>query len=75
VAGFGGLPGLGFPPDLLVFRDIAFRPGTKVGFTEAASNLSGTLSVTDGVQTANITLLGQYTAAQFTAASDATAAL
>jgi hypothetical protein len=38
--------------------------------TEAGSNLSGTLTVTDGVNTANITLLGQYTASQFTSASD-----
>jgi hypothetical protein len=38
--------------------------------TETASNLSGTLTVTDGVHTANITPFGQYMASQFTSASD-----
>jgi hypothetical protein len=32
--------------------------------------MSSTLTVTDGVSTANITLLGQYTAASFATASD-----
>jgi hypothetical protein len=54
----------------LDLRDIAFSSATTVSFAEAASNLSGTLTATDGVHTANITLLGQYTASQFTAASD-----
>ena len=67
--------------DQIDFRDIAFTGGTtstkgkkgakgEVTFKEAASNMSGTLTVTDGTHTANITLLGQYTAASFTAASD-----
>jgi hypothetical protein len=46
------------------------REWSVMSFTEAASNLSGTLTVTDGVNTANITLLGQYMAGQFTLASD-----
>jgi hypothetical protein len=41
-----------------------------VSFTEAASTLSGTLTVTDGVHTANILLLGDYAANTFAAASD-----
>jgi len=66
--------------DQIDFRNIGFTAGTtgtkgkkggkEVTFTEAASNMSGTLTVTDGVNTANITLLGQYMAANFTAASD-----
>jgi len=40
---------------------------THLSFTEAASNLSGTLTVTDGVHIANIELLINYTAGQFVA--------
>ena len=43
---------------------------THLSFTEAAGNLSGTLTVTDGVHTASIELLGNYTASEFVAASD-----
>jgi autotransporter passenger strand-loop-strand repeat protein len=64
VAGFGA-------PDHLDLRDIAFGSSTSVSFTEAAGGTSGTLTVTDGVHTANITLLGQYMAGQFTSTSDA----
>jgi len=63
VAGFGA-------PDHLDLRDIAFGSGTHVSFAEAGNNQSGTLTVTDGVHSANIMLLGQYTAGQFTSASD-----
>jgi hypothetical protein len=41
-----------------------------VTFTEAANNLSGTLMVTSGSETANLTLLGQYSTANFTLSSD-----
>ena len=51
-------------------RDIAFGSGTTLGFTEAGDNLSGTLTVSDGTNTANITLLGQYVAGNFTKQSD-----
>jgi autotransporter passenger strand-loop-strand repeat protein len=70
------LPGYGFGgrPDRIDLRDIAFgttkKSQTTVSFTEAANTLSGTLSVTDGVHTANMVLLGQYTASEFVAASD-----
>ncbi len=63
VAGFG-------QPAALDLRDIAFGSATTLSFTEAPSNTSGTLMVSDGSNTANVTLLGQYMAGQFTAASD-----
>jgi hypothetical protein len=50
--------------------DIAWNGNTSANFTEAASNLSGTLTVTDGAHTANLTLLGQYVAGQFHVQSD-----
>jgi len=79
VADFGTfLPGYGFgvKPDQIDLRDIAFiattgkKGQTHVSFTEAASNLSGTLTVTDGIHTASIQLLGSYIASEFVAASD-----
>ena len=64
VAGFG-------LPDNLDLRDIAYVSGTTtLSFTEASNNTSGTLTVSDGTHTANIALLGQYVAAQFSIASD-----
>jgi len=54
-----------------VLRDIAFGENTNVTFTEATNQLSSTLTVTDGKQTvANLTLLGQYSTAMFSLASD-----
>jgi len=43
------------------------RRTDHLSFTEAASNLSGTLTVTDDVHIANIELLINYTAGQFVA--------
>jgi autotransporter passenger strand-loop-strand repeat protein len=63
VAGFGLLTHL----DL---SDIAFGTNTTLAFTEASNNQSGTLTVSDVTNTANISLLGQYVAGQFTMASD-----
>jgi hypothetical protein len=63
VAGFG-------EPDYIDFGGIAFTSGTTISFTEAANNTSGTLVVSDGTHTAQLTLLGQYAATQFTSASD-----
>jgi hypothetical protein len=51
-------------------RDIAFGAGTKETFTEASNHLSGTLTVTSGSETAHLTLLGQYSTANFTLSSD-----
>src|SRR5215831_6518941 len=77
VAGFGTFePGYGFgvKPDEIDMQGIAFgttkKSAARVSFTEAASNLSGTLTVTDGVHTTSIQLLGQYTASEFATASD-----
>jgi hypothetical protein len=69
-ASFGGLVAGFAATDQLDLKDIAFGSGTTVSFTEAASNLSGTLTVTDGAHTAQIALLGQYTAGEFSANSD-----
>ena len=63
VAGFG-------KPDFIDLRDIAFGSSTTLGFTEAAGNTSGTLSVSDGVHSPSITLLGQYVVGNFTKQSD-----
>jgi autotransporter passenger strand-loop-strand repeat protein len=68
---FGGLVAGFGQPGLIDLRDIAFGSGTTLSFTEAPGNTSGTLSVSDGVHSANIMLIGQYTTAQFTKASDA----
>src|SRR5262249_40553305 len=51
-------------------RGIAFGKKTHASFKEAKNHLSGTLTVTDGTHTANLTLLGQYSAANFHLASD-----
>jgi autotransporter passenger strand-loop-strand repeat protein len=67
VAGFGSPPGVTEEIDL---RDIAFGSSTTRSFIEASNHLSGTLTVTDGVHTANIALLGQYMASQFHLATD-----
>ena len=69
VSGFGA-------GDQIDLEDIAFVPPTgkknqnaEVSYT-AGINQSGTLTVTDGVHTANIVLLGQYTASEFITSSD-----
>jgi hypothetical protein len=62
VAGFG-------KPDLLDLRDIGFTSGpTHANWTQ--SGTSGTLAVTDGSHTADITLLGQYVTADFHVKTD-----
>jgi hypothetical protein len=63
VAGFG-------KPDQLDFRDIAFTSGvTHATWTQNAAS-RGTLAVTDGSHTADITLLGQYVTADFHVRTD-----
>jgi autotransporter passenger strand-loop-strand repeat protein len=62
---FGGLvAGFGIP-DQLDLADVPFIARTR--FTFSGGTASGTLTVTDGTSatTANITLLGNYTAGQF----------
>jgi hypothetical protein len=64
---FGALISGFAQPDLSA---IAFGTSTSVSFTEASNSSSGTLMVTDGTNTDNLTLLGQYTAAQFNLTSN-----
>jgi fibronectin-binding autotransporter adhesin len=70
VAGFG-------TGDQIDLKDVAFVATTNKGqkshvlsYTSASGFGSGTLTVTDGVHTANIQLLGSYIASEFAAASD-----
>ena len=65
----GTVAGLALGNDLDL-ADIAFGAGTKLSYTPNAGNTGGTLNVTDGSHTANILLLGNYTASSFTTASD-----
>ena len=67
IAGFGSAQGVGEEIDL---RDIASGAGTTETFTEAGDHLSGTLTVTDGTHTANLTLLGRYSTGDFRLAFD-----
>jgi autotransporter passenger strand-loop-strand repeat protein len=67
IAGFASPSGVTEEIDL---RDIAFGNSTHLTFKEAKDNLSGTLTVRDGSHTATLTLLGQYSAANFSLASD-----
>jgi autotransporter passenger strand-loop-strand repeat protein len=67
IAGFASPAGVTEAIDLV---DITFGAGTSVKFAEAAGNTSGTLTVTDGTHVANLTLLGQYSTANFSLSSD-----
>src|SRR5262249_44388303 len=67
IAGFASPSGVTEEIDL---RDIVFSNRTHATFKEDKNHLSGTLTVTDGTHTANLTLLGQYSAQNFTLASD-----
>jgi autotransporter passenger strand-loop-strand repeat protein len=59
-----------FVTEEIDLRDIAFGPNTKLAFIEAPTGTSGTLTVTDGTHIADLTLLGQYSTADFHLASD-----
>jgi hypothetical protein len=54
--------------NFLDLSDIAFGAGTKATYSGTAAG--GTLHVTDGTHTANISLIGDYTGATFVAATD-----
>ncbi|HEV2334846.1 MAG TPA: hypothetical protein VGS13_05080 [Stellaceae bacterium] len=56
--------------DRIDLRNIAFGSSTTRRFTEAASGTSGTLTVTDGTHTIQLTLLGSHKTTNFTLASD-----
>jgi large repetitive protein len=63
ISGFGG-------QDSIDLSDIAFGAQTTLGYAQNQNNTGGTLTVSDGVHTANLTLLGNYIASSFVAASD-----
>jgi hypothetical protein len=63
VSGFDG-------NDRLDLADIQFNGQVQVNYTANAAGTGGTLSVSDGTHTANISLLGQFTAAGFEATDD-----
>src|SRR5262245_41278441 len=69
---FGGLVAGFAQSDLIDLRDIAFTSATTLSWTQLTSGAtaSGTLTVSGGGSFANIDLLGQYAAGQFTSASD-----
>ncbi len=72
-AGFtGAIKGFGKPDlaDRIDLRGIAFGTGTTKSFTEAASNTSGTLTVTRGTHTVHLVLLGRYKTTNFNLATD-----
>jgi hypothetical protein len=54
----------------LDLADIAFGANTTLGYTPNAGNTGGTLSITDGTNTANLALLGTYATGNFTLSSD-----
>ena len=56
--------------DDLDLLDVAFGAGTTASYAANQAGTGGTLSVTDGVHTANITLLGQYDSAGFQTEAD-----
>ncbi|WP_212001903.1 calcium-binding protein [Bradyrhizobium sp. JYMT SZCCT0180] len=58
--------------DQLHLLDVTFGEGTNVSYVENSEETGGTLTVSDGVHTANISLLGDYSADGFTFAADAT---
>jgi len=63
VSGFNG-------DDHLDLLDVAFGAGTTASYIANRAGTGGTLSVTDGVHTANIALLGQYDSAGFQTEAD-----
>ncbi|WP_439366402.1 VCBS domain-containing protein [Bradyrhizobium sp. DASA03005] len=56
--------------DHLDLLDVAFGDGTTTRYVANQAGTGGILSVTDGVHTANISLLGQYDPASFQAEAD-----
>ena len=63
VSGFGAETEIDLP-------GIAFSAQTTLGYSPNANNTGGTLSVTNGTQSAKIALLGNYIASSFAAVGD-----
>ena len=64
----GTVPGLA--PSSLDLSDVDFGAGSTLGYAPNSGNTGGVLTVSDGVHTAKIALLGQYAASSFVTASD-----
>src|SRR5262249_27994815 len=56
--------------DTLDLAELPFQGNTTPGYVPNSGNTGGTLSVTEGADTANIALLGMYLANSFVASSD-----
>jgi hypothetical protein len=56
------------PGNFLDLPDIGFGAGPTLGYAPNSGNTGGVLTVSDGVHTANIALLGQYAASSFVTA-------
>jgi hypothetical protein len=65
IAGFAG-------QDQLDLTDIGYAANTTLGYATNASGSGGALTVSNGVNTANIALLGSYMASSFVTSSDST---
>ena len=71
LAGFNALAGGYSTGDEFDIGGFTYGASESVKYTEAASLLSGTLSIHDGGLTANLTLLGKYVTGDFALANDA----
>jgi Ca2+-binding RTX toxin-like protein len=58
--------------DQIDLLDVTFGEGTSVSYVENLEETGGILTVSDGVHTANISLLGDYSADSFIFAADGT---
>jgi hypothetical protein len=63
ISGFGSQNAIDLP-------SIAFGAQTTLGYSPNSNNIGGTLSLTNGAQSANISLLGSYMASSFVMESD-----
>ncbi len=63
ISGFGG-------NDHIDLRDIGLTGSTTLGYAANSAGTGGTLTVSDGVNSANLALIGNYTAGSFAMASD-----
>jgi hypothetical protein len=63
IAGFGG-------QNQIDLGDVGFSAAATLSYAGSAGNPGGTLTVSDGTNTASLALIGQYAAASFAAASD-----
>jgi trimeric autotransporter adhesin len=56
--------------DAVDLADIAFGANETIGYSPNSNNTGGTLTVSNGTDTANIALFGQYAAAGFATTAD-----